>query len=171
MTTTMMTLDYHDSVFEMCPPAKLLFGFPMSIDPKSDVLLKNERFLKHSEFLLGMIHKAVGMLGVDNEELGLLLHDLGKKHVTYGVKAEYFPFMAKSVVLMMKEMLGSEFSEMDEKVWNEILEVFIADMVKGQRSLEKGLASANKTIVGESWAQLEQIRDYDEEGGILIFEK
>lgn len=155
----------------MCPEAKLLFGFPKNIDPRSEALLQNKRFLTHATFLLTMIHKTVGMLGVDNEELTKTLTELGKKHVTYGVKANYFPFMTKSVVIMMKEMLKDEFTDNDRKVWEDILSVLIADMVKGQRTLEKGLAAANKTIVSKNWGQLAEIKDYDEVGGLIIFEK
>ena len=159
------------SVFEMCPPAKLLFGFPKNIDPRSDALLHNKRFLTHATFLLSMIHKTVNLLGVDNDELTKTLTELGKKHVTYGVLADYFPFMTKSVVIMMKEMLGDEFTDNDRKVWEDILSVLIADMVKGQRTLEKGLAAANKNIVSKKWGQLSEIADYDEVGGLVIFEK
>jgi hemoglobin-like flavoprotein len=118
-----------------------------------------------------MVQKTVGMLGVDNEELTKMLTELGKKHVTYGVKADYFPFMTKSVVIMMKEMLKEEFTDNDRKVWEDIFSVLIADMVKGQRTLEKGLAAANKTIVSKNWGQLAEIKDYDEVGGLIIFEK
>jgi hemoglobin-like flavoprotein len=155
----------------MCPAAKLLFGFPESIDPRSDALLRNKRFLTHATFLLSMIHKTVSMLGVDNEELTKTLTELGKKHVTYGVRADYFPFMTKSVVIMMKEMLKDEFTDNDRKVWEDTLSVLIADMVKGQRLLEKGLAAANKNIVSKKWSQLAAIDNYDEAGGIVIFEK
>jgi hemoglobin-like flavoprotein len=155
----------------MCPEAKLLFGFPKHIEPRSDSLLHNKRFLTHATFLLTMIHKTVNLLGVDNDELTKTLTELGKKHVTYGVKADYFPFMTKSVVIMMKEMLGDEFTDNDRKVWEDILSLLIADMVKGQRTLEKGLAAANKNIVSKKWGQLSEIADYDEVGGLVIFEK
>jgi hemoglobin-like flavoprotein len=155
----------------MCPQAKLLFGFPENVDARSDKLLHNKRFLTHAKFLLTMIHKTVAMLGVDNDELTKILTELGKKHVTYGVKSDYFPYMTKSVVIMMKEMLKDEFTEDDRKVWEDILSVLIADMVKGQRTLEKGLAAANKNIVNKHWGQLSEIPDYDEVGGLVIFEK
>ena len=51
-----------------------------------------------------MIGKTVGMLGENNEELTKDLLELGKKHVTYGVKSEYFPYMTQSIIIMMKEM-------------------------------------------------------------------
>ena len=159
------------SVFDLCPESKLLFGFPENIDPFSDKLLENKRFLSHASFLLSMIGKTVGMLGEDNEELTKDLLELGKKHVTYGVKAEYFPYMTKSIIIMMKKMLGSEFTPTEEQAWNDILSVLIADMVKGQRTLDIGLAAAHKNITNKNWNQIAEVEDYDEVCGILVFEK
>lgn len=159
------------NVFDQCPESKLLFGFPETVDPFSDSLLKNKRWLQHANFLLSMIGKTVSMLGENNEELTKDLLELGKKHVTYGVKAEYFPFMTKSIILMMKELLGSEFTDADQKAWEDIMSVLIADMVKGQRSLDIGLAAANKNITNKNWSQISEIRDYDEVCGLVVFEK
>jgi hypothetical protein len=54
--------------------------------------------------------------------------------------------MTKSVVSMMKDMLGDEFTDNDRRAWEDILFVLIADMVKGQRTLEKGLANAHVKV-------------------------
>jgi hemoglobin-like flavoprotein len=155
----------------MCPDAKLLFGFPAHVDPRSEKLLENQRFKTHSTFLLTMIHKTVNILGDDNDQLTQLLTDLGKKHVTYGVKADFFPFMTKSLVITLQEMLKDEFTPADQQAWEDVLAVLIADMVRGQRMLEKGLASANKSIVTKTWNQLSANKDYKEIGGIVLFEK
>lgn len=149
----------------------MLFGFPETIDPFSDKLLQNKRFLSHGQFLLNMISKTVGLLGENNEELTKDLVDLGKKHVTYGVKAEYFPYMTNSIIIMMKAMLGSEFTPTDQQAWEDILSVLIADMVKGQRMLDIGLAAANKNITNKNWSQISEIEDYDEVCGLVVFEK
>ncbi|KAG7346610.1 globin-like protein [Nitzschia inconspicua] len=159
------------NVFDKCPESKLLFGFPETIDPFSDKLLQNKRFLSHSQFLLNMIGKTVAMLGENNEELTNDLVELGKKHVTYGVKSEYFPFMTRSIIIMMKEMLGAEFTPTDQQAWEDIMSVLIADMVKGQRTLDIGLAAANKNITNKNWSQISEIEDYDEVCGLLVFEK
>jgi hemoglobin-like flavoprotein len=155
----------------MCPEAKLLFGFPANVDPRSEKLLQNQSFKRHSTFLLTMIHKTVNILGDDNDQLTKVLTDLGKKHVTYGVKADYFPFMTKSLVVTMKEILKDDFTPADQQAWEDVLAVLIADMVKGQRMLEKGLASANKSIVTKTWNQLSSNKDYKEMAGIVLFEK
>jgi hypothetical protein len=49
--------------------------------------------------------------------------------------------------------------------------VLIADMVRGQRTIDKGLAAAKKFVVVESWKKLTKISGYQEKGGILLFQK
>jgi hemoglobin-like flavoprotein len=159
------------SLFETCPESKLLFGFPLTIDPRSDALLENQRFLTHATFLLTMIEKTVGLLGENDDQLTETLLGLGRKHMTYGVKPEYFPFMTQAIVKMLKEMIGVEFSEADKKAWEDILGVLITDMVRGERMLDMGLASANKNVTSKNWEKLKEISDYDEVAGLVVFEK
>ena len=159
------------SLFDLCPDSKILFGFLKTIDPHSEKLLENKRFLAHADFLLSMIGKTVRMIGQDNDKLAKDLIELGRKHVTYGGKAEYFPFMTESIMMMMQEMLGSEFLDAEREAWEDILSVLIADMVKGQRSLDIGLAAANKNVTARNWEQISKIEDYDEVCGLSVFEK
>jgi hemoglobin-like flavoprotein len=126
----------------------------------------------HATFLIQMIHKTVDLLGVDNEQLTGNMVELGKKHVAYGVKPEYFPFMTESLVIMLKQMLKDKFTDADKQAWENVLEVLIADMVKGQRTIDKGLVAAgNKKIVINTWKRLTFMKSYKEEGGIILFQK
>ena len=68
-----------------------------------------------------MIDKALGMLGPDIELLTEILLDLGKKHVTYGVKPEYFPSMGRALVFTVETMLGEEhFTRQVKDAWVEV---------------------------------------------------
>jgi hemoglobin-like flavoprotein len=126
----------------------------------------------HATFLIQMIHKTVDLLGVDNDLLTENMEQLGKKHVAYGVKPEYFPFMTESLVIMLKQMLKEKFTDADKAAWENVLEVLIADMVKGQRKIDKGLVAAgNKKIVINTWKRLTFMKSYKEEGGIILFQK
>lgn len=118
-----------------------------------------------------MIEKAVGMLGQDDATLTETLLELGRKHVTYGVRPEYFPFMTKAIIKMMKEMLGGEFTAEDEEAWKDILSLFIADIVRGERMLDMGLAATHKKVTDTNWAKLKEIDDYDEVAGLSVFRK
>lgn len=121
-----------------------------------------------------MIGKTVSLLGYasdDDVQLEKDLMDIGRKHVTYGVKAEYFPLMTQSVIRTMKHMLGKDFRPDEEKAWEDILSLLIADMVKGQRTLDVGLAAANTYVTRRNWEALKRIKDYDEVAGVEIFSK
>ena len=82
-----------------------------------------------------MIEKALNMLGTDDDELTRLMSELGRKHVVYGVKADYFPHMKEAIKTMLNEMLEMKFDTRDEDAWDEVLEVLITDMTKAQREI------------------------------------
>jgi hemoglobin-like flavoprotein len=125
----------------------------------------------HATFLVEMIESTVDMLGDDNETLEKSLTELGKKHVTFGVLPEYFPHMTDALIIMLKQLLGDDFSETDHKAFENVLAVLIADMVKGQRSVDKGLAVANKSAVTMSWQKLMKLPNYQQRGGIILFQQ
>jgi hemoglobin-like flavoprotein len=155
----------------MCPQVKVLFGFPIDVDPRSDELLKSKRFALHAAFLMEMVEKTIQMLGDDNETLTKNLTELGQKHVSFGVTPQYFPYMTDALVVMLKEILGNDFTDEDKQAFETVMAVLIADMVRGQRTIDKGLVAAKKFVVVESWKKLSKIPDYQEKGGILLFQK
>jgi hemoglobin-like flavoprotein len=109
-------------------------------------MANSKRFLMHSTFLVGMIEKALNMLGVANDELTAMMSDLGRKHVVYGVKADYFPHMKSAIIAMLHEMLEMKFSTEDEDAWDEVLSVLTTDMTKAQRevNMKKEVGKHNK---------------------------
>ena len=125
--------------------------------------------MQHASFLISMIDKTIGLLGVDDTELTATLTDLGRMHVTYGVKSAYFPMMTESIVYMLKDQLGDDFQHSDNSAWRHVLSALIAAMIKGQRSLDKGLAAGNKSRVITSWRQLMQQKNYEEQAGVMLF--
>jgi hypothetical protein len=83
----------------------------------------------------------------------------------------YFPYMTEALIVMLKELLGDRFSDADQKAFENVLAVLIADMVKGQRKVDKGLAAANVSVVIDSWGKLTKLDNYEERAGILLFQK
>ena len=160
-----------ESLFVILPETKVLFGFPANVDPQSDALLKSVRFGVHAEFLIEMIEKTVQILGEDDETLEDILFSLGQRHVAFGVTPEHFPFMTKALIHMLKEMMAEDFSKEDEKAFENVMALLIADMVKGQRKVDKDLSANKKEIVTASWAQLSAIPDYQHKAGIMLFQK
>jgi len=96
----------------------------------------SRRFLTHAAFLVEMIEKALNMLGEDDDALESMLKELGEKHVRYGVKPDYFPYMREAIIQMLHETLSVRFTEKDEDAWREVLAVLITDMAKAQRSMQ-----------------------------------
>jgi hypothetical protein len=87
-----------NSLFDVCPETKVLFGYPIGIDVKSPELLKSKRFLNHASYMIQMLDSALGMLGPDIELLTEIMYELGVKHVRYGVTPKMFPIMGDCLI-------------------------------------------------------------------------
>jgi hemoglobin-like flavoprotein len=126
----------NNRLFALEPEAKRIFGFGASMGPISDSLMKSARFTKHAKYFIQMIDKALGMLGPDIELLTEILLDLGAKHVTYGVKPEYFPSMGRALLFAVKERLGDEWTDEVKDAWVEVYGALSYDMIRGQKKLK-----------------------------------
>lgn len=120
-------------LFEKCPAAKVLFGFPIDIDPRSPELISSKRFLMHATYLISMIDTALNMLGPDAEMLTEIMMDLGKKHVRYGVRPEYFPFMGEALMETLVECLPKKMTDEVQASWRETYSVLSEDMIRGMK--------------------------------------
>lgn len=116
-----------------------------------------------------MIDSTIDLLGKDNNKLSESLVALGKKHSTYGVKPEFFPFMTDSIVAMMKSKLGGDFTREEQDAWVEVFAVLIEDIIAAQNELSIEEAAKNKSIVAKTWGKFTQIENYEEVGGIVLF--
>ena len=116
-----------------------------------------------------MIDSTISMLGRDHGTLAETLLALGQKHLTYGVKPEYFPFMTESIVAMMKDKLGGDFSAQEEDAWVEVFNVLIEDIIAAQNALSIEEAAKNKATVAATWGKFTKIRNYEEVGGVVLF--
>ena len=146
-----------------------MFGFPLDIYPDPSELVGSRRFIMHACFLMEMIDSTIQMLGKDDEKLSQALVALGKKHSTYGVKPEFFPFMTDSIVAMMKSKLGSDFSPAEEDAWVQVFGVLIEDIVAAQEALSIEEAAKNKAVVAATWSKFTSIKNYEEVGGVVLF--
>jgi hemoglobin-like flavoprotein len=124
----------------------------------------------HASFLMEMIEKTVELMEEDNTTLTKSMMELGQKHVAFGVTPSYFPLMTAALIKMLKVMVPS-FSEKEETAFNAVMSALIADMIKGQKSIDKGLAATKKVVVIQSWEKLTKIESYEHKGGILLFQQ
>jgi hemoglobin-like flavoprotein len=120
------------SLFEKCPKAKVLFGFPLDIDTHSPELLESKRFIMHAAYLIQMLDMALNMLGPDIELLTEIMTELGIKHVRYGVKPEMFPIMGEALIYTLQTILKSGFTERINEAWIEIYSALSQDMIRVQ---------------------------------------
>jgi hemoglobin-like flavoprotein len=157
------------NLFEKCPQAKPLFGFPLDTDPRNKYLLKSPRFAQHATFLVKMVDTTVNMLKEGmTKHLTKMLTDLGKKHVAYGVMPEYFPFMTESLLVMLKETIG----DVNDDAWQDVFDYLSAVMEAGHRRINKDVAAKmDKDICIKVWKRLTFMRKYKEEGGVILFQK
>jgi hemoglobin-like flavoprotein len=118
-------------LFDKCPQAKVLFGFPIDIDPHCQELLQSKRFKMHAAYLIQMIDTALNMLGPDIELLTEMMVDLGVKHVTYGVTPEMFPIMGTCLIATLEESLSEDdFTATVKEAWVETYSALSQDMIR-----------------------------------------
>jgi methyl-accepting chemotaxis protein len=140
MYTNVLTIPsffFRCSLFEKCPQAKVLFGFPIDIDPNSPELLTSKRFIMHAAYLIQMIDTALNMLGPDIELLTEIMTELGIKHVRYGVKPEMFPIMGDALMHTLTTTLKSDFTEDIKESWIIVYSALSQDMIRAQLSVKR----------------------------------
>lgn len=75
-------------LFELEPRTKLVFGMDKGYNPRPDEL-EAKGHLIHAIRMIHMFDAALSMLGPDTETLCEILHELGKRHIGYGVKVRH----------------------------------------------------------------------------------
>lgn len=116
-----------------------------------------------------MVDKTVGMIGGGlNVELTGMLHELGRKHVAYGVQPEFFCFMTDSLLATLVEVIGNP----NEGAWQDVFDFLIANMEAGHRRINKDVsAKKDKLHCITVWSKLRTIKKYKELGGVVLFQK
>lgn len=149
-------------LFDKCPPAKVLFGFPLDMDPGCDMMKDSARFQKHAKYMIQMLDKALNLLGPDAELLEEILSRLGKLHARIGVQERFFPFMEESLLETLAQTLGTAFTPQVERNWKVVYAALSTSMITAMNS---------EKMVLESWAKLKKIENYDEIAGITLFQE
>ena len=123
-------------LFLKAPQTKVLFGFPIDLDPTSQEILKSRRFLMHAAYMIQMVDTALSMLGPDIELLTEIMTELGTKHVRYGVKKDMFAVMGECLISTLEETLG-DMTPAGKEAWVETYAALSGDMIKGQSPQRK----------------------------------
>ncbi len=120
---------YAYRLFELEPRTKEVFGFARDYDPDMKEL-KDSGNLIHAISMIDMFDKAINMLGPDTETLNEVLHDLGKRHIKYGILPHYFPFMGHAVVYALKESIGDTMTPEVTEAWVEVYDELSGGIMK-----------------------------------------
>ena len=91
--------------------------------------------------MIYMFDAALSMLGPDTETLEEVLHDLGRRHIGYGVSPHYYPFMGQAVVYALAECLGDAWNNDLKEAWVEVYDELSGDIMK---SILNGLSEKQK---------------------------
>ena len=122
-------------LFTECAEAKVLFGFPITMDPSSKELLLSKRVVAHAAYLIKMIDSVLNMLGPDTEVLTEIMAELSKKHVRMGITPDMFRSMGKCLIGMLEECLaeyqsGFRFTQTIKDAWVETYAVLSSGMLQ-----------------------------------------
>lgn len=76
-----------------------------------------------------MLDSSVQMLGPDIELLTEINHDLGKRHVRYGVTKEMYFFMGEALIYMLEQKLGDDFTKETREAWEQVYAELAGDIM------------------------------------------
>lgn len=103
---------FYAHLFEIRPPLRKLFTGDMN---------------RQGTMLMTSLELAVSSL--DNPESILpAVQALGERHVSYGVKAEYYPLARESYLWALEKHLGDEFTPAMKEAWAAAFEALIQIM-------------------------------------------
>ncbi|GAX13370.1 hypothetical protein FisN_8Lh400 [Fistulifera solaris] len=117
-------------LFRRSPPARVLFGFPIDIDPDSDDLRFSKRFVTQAMYMIQMLDSSISMLGPDIDMLSEIMAELGAKHSRYGVQPEMFTVMGECLIEMLAEVLPNGLSTEAEAAWQTTYKELSQDMIR-----------------------------------------
>ena len=106
---------FYGRLFELQPTLRPLFK--ISIEEQSKKLLDTLRTIVD---------------GVDRiDELRPALQELGRKHVRYGVRPEYYEVLRSALLWTFAQALGVEFDTETRAAWDQILRIVSSIMLEG----------------------------------------
>lgn len=97
---------FYDTLFEIAPTTRPLFKNNMSVQGQK---------------LMQMLSSTVAGL-YDQEALVPVLQEMGRRHVSYGVKPEHFPPLSKALLFTLKQHLNTDFTPEVRDAWAELLQ-------------------------------------------------
>jgi len=79
--------------------------------------------------MIQMLDSSLQMLGPDLEMITEINHDLGKRHVRYGVTPEMYGFMGEALMYTLEKMLGDDFKKETREAWEQVYSELASDIL------------------------------------------
>lgn len=114
--------------------AELFYGKLFELDPSLKPLFKGDMTEQGRKLML-MIDTAVSNIS-DVEKIIPALEDLGKRHVGYGVKDEYYSTVATALLWTLDQGLGDAFTEEVKTAWTETYTTLANVMITAANTVE-----------------------------------
>jgi hemoglobin-like flavoprotein len=115
--------------------AELFYKRLFELNPSFKSLFKGD-MKKQGRMLMQMIDFAVK--GIDEPDTILpTIHDLGKRHVGYGVKEEYYDTVGEALLWTLEQGLGENFTPEVKDAWAEAYKLLSGVMIDAARETKK----------------------------------
>jgi hemoglobin-like flavoprotein len=118
-------------IFTLAPQVHGMFPFAKDFEPMSDELFASERFKRHARGVVITIEKVVIALGPDLDPHINTLHELGKRHGSYGALPAHYAIVGRALIETLSEALGGQFTDELKASWTRVYEKVSAAMIKG----------------------------------------
>lgn len=82
-----------------------------------------------AKYMIQMLDTALQMLGPDIELLTEINHDLGTRHVRYGVTPAMYEYMGESLIFTLRKVLKEDFTPEREVSWKDIYGELVKDIL------------------------------------------
>eukprot|EP00904_Undaria_pinnatifida_P001099 jgi/Undpi1/10990/HiC_scaffold_30.g13291.m1 len=90
---------------------------------------------KQGVMLMKTLELAVGMLD-SMDELVPVLQSLGRRHVSYGVKARMYPSVGDALLITLEKGLGGEYTGMTKEAWGWVLGVISGVCIEAAKGID-----------------------------------
>jgi hypothetical protein len=98
--------------------------------------------LIHAQRMMTMLDSTLGLLGPDHELLTEILADTGARHVKFGVKVSYIPYLGKALSAALGNVLGSQWTSEVAQAWNIVMDELAADIMNAIAKAEQAESAA-----------------------------
>ncbi len=122
--------EFYEKLFGIAPETRALFGEDMATQHAKFMSVVKELVSLH---LRSLISLPVTVLN-DSEAALPAIHNLGKRHVHFGVTPEHFDLMRTALLETLGEILGADFTPELRDAWEAAFDLMANVMKSGLRN-------------------------------------